>query len=134
MSFAFKTTQKERDGNRLISMVLREIVRAAIVEKQRSGVTQREVARRLGVDKSHVSKLLSGKSNMTLRSAGELLGAIGWEAEFRARPKHKADGNHRSTATTPSSVRFDVDNRAGVATQSHISTTGKPSARLEQYA
>lgn len=97
MSFSFKTKPKDRAGNRAISMVSRELIKAAILEKKRSNITQKEIAERLDVDKSQITKILSGKSNLTLRTMGEFLYALGWEFEFKT--KRRPDFQHNQPKT-----------------------------------
>ena len=46
---------------------------------ERAGVNRTQLAERLGVTKGHVSNLLSGAHNMTLRSLGDLLWACDLE-------------------------------------------------------
>lgn len=49
-----------------------------------SGVSQKELARRLGVTKGRVSQILSGGENLTLRSLAALGWALGLRFEFKA--------------------------------------------------
>lgn len=60
---------------------------AALVESL--GLTQRDLAGRLGVSEGRVSQILSGKENLTLRS----LAALGWAlgVQFDLDPRPMAD-------------------------------------------
>ncbi len=52
-----------------------------------AGLAQSEVARRIGRTKAHISRLLSGRRNMTLRSLADLLWACGLEvSDVRLEP------------------------------------------------
>jgi transcriptional regulator with XRE-family HTH domain len=57
---------------------------AALVESL--GLTQRELARRLGVSEGRVSQILSGKENLTLRSLASLGWALGMRFDLEPRP------------------------------------------------
>lgn len=50
------------------------------------GLTQRELARRLGVSESRVSQLLSGAENLTLRTLADVGWALGVEFELNPVP------------------------------------------------
>lgn len=62
-------------------------------EAERTGVTKREIAERLGKDPAQISRLLSGPGNVTLDTLSDLLYAMGAEPEppvfvrFSDRPK-----------------------------------------------
>jgi transcriptional regulator with XRE-family HTH domain len=45
-----------------------------------------ELARRVGVSKGHISQLLDGKSNMTLRTLARLMKALGHRAHIESEP------------------------------------------------
>ncbi len=47
-----------------------------------TGLTQRELARRLNVSDAYVSKLLSGKANMSLKTLIKLSTALGLQVEI----------------------------------------------------
>lgn len=60
------------------------------------GVNRVELARRIGSTKGHVSQLLDGKRNMTLRTLSRVLGAVGHRGKIEAEPL-----DHRSNAPMP---------------------------------
>lgn len=101
MSFRFRTSAKDRAGNRLVAQINRELIRAAIQQKQDSGITRREIASRLGVDRSYITKVLSGKANLTARTVGEFLWALGWEPQFSVRRSAESNSNHMDFVTPP---------------------------------
>lgn len=54
-------------------------------------VTRVELARRIGASKGHVSQLLDGKRNMTLRTLARLLNAVGHRGKVATEPlSHRA--------------------------------------------
>lgn len=58
------------------------------------GLNLKDIADRMGVNKSHVSRLLNGEANMTLRSMAYLAHALDHTWELQLRDKSNAVGNH----------------------------------------
>lgn len=54
------------------------------------GVTRSELAERIGKSKSHVTQLLSGGQNLTLRTLSDMLHALGQSLEAVTRPASEA--------------------------------------------
>ena len=46
---------------------------------EQAGISRTEIAKRLGASKGHITQVLSGTRNMTLRTLGDLLWAAGFE-------------------------------------------------------
>lgn len=69
--------QREYAKQRCI-LVITEAIGEAM---ERAGLTRADVARQLGTNRSHVTKLLNGTHNMTLHSLSDLLWACGQEVE-----------------------------------------------------
>ena len=62
---------------------------------EHKGMTRLEFARRMGgVRPSYVTKILSGRENMTVKTMEAMAAAVGYELVFglRRRPKGKGDG------------------------------------------
>ena len=81
-SFRTAVTPSRRAGNRFISAVRRTLQKAFTDEAAKSGLTQAELARRLGVHRSIVTRELRGVENLTLRSVAELAFGMGRRAEL----------------------------------------------------
>jgi hypothetical protein len=81
-SFQTRVTPNRRAGNRFIASVRRALQRAFDDEASKQGLTQAEVARRRGVNRSVVTRELRGVENLTLRSVAELAWAMGRRAEL----------------------------------------------------
>ncbi len=71
-----------REQERLVLWTTEEIVEAM----DAAGVTQAELARRLGTSRAHVSALLRGRRNMTLRTLAEVAHALGRRVEISLAP------------------------------------------------
>lgn len=89
MSYKFGSkTRKDRIAARFVGHVHAVLSRAALEVREEQGVTQAQVARELGVDRSFITRLLSGAGNPTVRTIGELAGALGYRPELVL---HKVD-------------------------------------------
>ena len=56
-----------------------------VMNKQ--GVTKAELAKRIGCSRAHVTMVLNGTRNMTLRTLADLAGALGYQPKIRLVPK-----------------------------------------------
>jgi len=74
--FSLDMDQKESDGADGIDVVNRRVLEVVFKKTKSGSITKAELARRLGVDRSTVSRLLRGNQNLTARSIGEILGAL----------------------------------------------------------
>lgn len=83
--FYYRQRFKNRVFNRLSSFFAQE--------SERSGITKREIAERLGKDPAQITRWLSGPGNVTMDTLSDLLFAMGAEPEppqivrFADRPK-----------------------------------------------
>lgn len=94
MSYELKIDPKTRAAGRFIGQVRKSLVLAAIDEKTETGISQREIASRLGVNRSVINRLLRGESNLTLRSVAEIAWALGWEPVFTLRRRKRIAREH----------------------------------------
>jgi hypothetical protein len=97
-SYEFDIGEKARSGSRFLNDVRDEIRRALSVEKGKRKLTQQMIAEKLGVHRSVVNRQIMGLENLTAKSIGELLWAIGWEPHFEAR--ELADQEHGANYST----------------------------------
>ncbi len=84
-SYEYKIDERSRAGSRFITSVNSELRHALVTEKSERKLTQQAIADKLGVNRSVINRRFMGLENMTARSIGELLWAIGWEPHFEAR-------------------------------------------------
>ena len=61
-------------------------------------VSKTDLAQQVGTSKSHVTQLLSGSRNMTLRTLAELAFAVGHKVEIRSLPQPRKDRVVRQSA------------------------------------
>jgi len=85
MSYELRIDPKPRAAGRFIGQVRKALVSAAIEEKKETGISQQQIASRLGVNRSVINRLLRGEANLTLRSVAEIAWALGLEPVFTLR-------------------------------------------------
>lgn len=77
-------------------LVAQELLLAEVAEEiwaklEQAGLNKTELAERMGASKGHVSQVLSGSRNMTLRTLSDICFALGKRAVVRVEDRH-ADG------------------------------------------
>jgi len=79
-----------------------DLALALVRARQISGLSQSELAKRLGTSQAYIAKLESGEANPTVRKAGAILAAMWSRLEMRAVPLKPAEdqGSERNTATS----------------------------------
>ena len=82
-SYKSRITPRRRKFVRLIGDIQEELHRVLMDEHEATGITQADIARMLGKDRSFVSRKMSGRSNMTLETIAELAWALDREILFR---------------------------------------------------
>lgn len=109
-SFDFEISEKDRAGADFVQKAGRRLQEVFVRKCQDEKLTKVEVARRLDVDKSTVSKMLSGNANLTLRTLGELCWALDVDEPDIHMPQSDyvkvARQNYTSQATTSAVVTF----------------------------
>ena len=105
MSFELKISPKDRAAGRFIGTVRKALIKAALDEKDRSGITQQAIAQKLNVNRSVVNRLLRGDSNLTLRSVAEIAWALELKPVFELEPHKIISGtNIPSQFSSPAST------------------------------
>ncbi|MDX8534302.1 helix-turn-helix transcriptional regulator [Mesorhizobium sp. VK25A] len=104
MSYELKISQKDRASGRFMGKVHRALVEAAIREKHESGVSQREIAAKLGVNRSMINRILRGDTNLTIKTIAEVAWALGWEPDFSMKRKTAPKAGHNHFKSSRSAV------------------------------
>ncbi|MGX5850834.1 helix-turn-helix domain-containing protein [Mesorhizobium sp. PL10] len=78
-SFQMPLAEKDRKIGRSIHKVQKAIAEAVIAAKEESGVTQRALAKKLGVNRSVINRRVTGQTNLTLYSMAELAWALDYD-------------------------------------------------------
>ncbi len=63
-----------------------DVTEDVLIAMEDAGISQQELARKMGKSRSHISQLLSGERNMTLRTLASLCYELG--AEIKAKITH----------------------------------------------
>jgi len=102
MTLYDRIAQSERGRRGLSSARLRySVVKALHSALENSGITQSELASRLGVRKSAVNAVFRGNGNLRVNTIAEYLDALDMEAEIRISPAGTARQAHvESNAVT----------------------------------
>jgi len=64
---------------------------------QQQGVTKAELARRLGKSRAYITQMLSGSTNLTVRTLAEVAYALGAEVRLEAAPVEAAEREQART-------------------------------------
>jgi transcriptional regulator with XRE-family HTH domain len=81
----------ENDPDSLTDELVLDISEQISVRMQQCGVRSAELAHRLGVSRSYISQLLSGKPNMTMRTLVGVAHALGQRVQIELRDHETVD-------------------------------------------
>jgi transcriptional regulator with XRE-family HTH domain len=85
-----------------------EVTEAMARALRSSGLTQAELADRMGKSKGFVSQILGGGRNLTLRTLADVAGALGCKVQIQLKPEQPAKVSYiSSTATAARSASPD---------------------------
>lgn len=136
MSFKLQMSPRDKASARFIAAVQKAIVEIALAEKEKTKITQQEIAKRLGVNRSVINRMLKGEANLTLRSVAEFAWALGYTPSFElCKNSRKHSSNHFNCSdddlrikevilTRPDRDRGKIDIRA----------EAKAAVELDEYA
>ena len=101
-SFQISLTPSRRAAARFVTRVRREVQKALAEENAKTGITQSEIARKIGVHRSVIHREIRGNEDLTLGRLAELAWALGRQPLFLLREPSAADGsNIESTEPEP---------------------------------
>ncbi len=72
------------------------LIDALITMRKKSGLTQEEVAQKLGTQKSNISRLETGSGNPSWKTLKNYADACGFEISMKLKNKGLASSNHRN--------------------------------------
>lgn len=122
-SFQISISPSRRVATRYISRVRRAIQKAYAEEHHSSGLTQSEIARRIGVHRSVINRELRGQKDLTLGRVAELAYALDREPFFELRiPEEHAGANVLTQEISPLPLTHD---KSSTAKSSGINTEFK---------
>jgi transcriptional regulator with XRE-family HTH domain len=83
MSYQLKIDPHKQRVGRIVYAIRSELLRAFAEEHDKRGLTQAELARRLGVHRSVVTRLLNGEKTLTARRIASLIAAMDKDLFFQ---------------------------------------------------
>jgi transcriptional regulator with XRE-family HTH domain len=97
---SFRIDKRRRSYLRLIGEIKHALAQALAEEHAERGLTMAEMARTLEVDRSHISRKLSGETNMTLETLADLAYALDRPVKVSLPSRHTAQtSNYAHTAS-----------------------------------
>lgn len=82
MSSLFEMTYQERESASIMHRLNKSLISAIYTASKEQGISQKEIADRLEVNKSVVSRLLQGRGNPTFRTVADICAAIGVQPDM----------------------------------------------------
>lgn len=107
-SYKISVPSRRRKFVRLLTRIHSEIDRAIVREYQATGTTKSDIAGRLAVHKSTITKRLNGNANLTLRSIADLAWALNQDIEFRLTAQDTSRNLHSDDRTVATSLGTSV--------------------------
>ena len=96
-SFQISISPSRRAATRYINKVRRAIQKALVEEHRKTGLTQSDIARRIGVHRSVISRELRGQKDLTHGRVAEFAFALGREPFFEMRVPEVTVGTNVDT-------------------------------------
>jgi transcriptional regulator with XRE-family HTH domain len=106
-SFQISLTPSKRAAGRFVNSVRRKLQKVFAEEQHKRGLTQADVARIIGVNRSVIHRELMGHKDITLGRVGELASAMGRRAVLEFQEIANAQG--QNIDSTQSTLRTKVD-------------------------
>jgi transcriptional regulator with XRE-family HTH domain len=109
-SFQILVSPSRRAASRYITKVRRTIQKAFAEERQKTGLTQSEIARKIGVHRSVISREMRGQKDISLGRIGEIAWAMGRKPVFDLPEIVAAVGSNltQSTQTAGSTSQTNI--------------------------
>jgi|ERR1700736_3179574 len=99
-SFQASITPSKRAAGRFVSRVRRALQKALAEEASKSGITQSDLARAIGVNRSVIHRELRGHADLTLGRIAELAWALGRRPTLELTQPTTPRGSNLSAATS----------------------------------
>ncbi len=94
----------KRVAARFVGSVRRAIQKAYIEEQRKTGISQSDIARALGVHRSVINRELKGFNNLTLGRVAQLAWALGRKPSFSLSEHVTTTGQNTAPIATPTKV------------------------------
>jgi transcriptional regulator with XRE-family HTH domain len=128
-SFRISLTPSKRVAGRFVSSVRRAIQKALAEEQRDSGLTQSDIARKIGVHRSVINRQIQGREDMTLSRVAELAWALGRKPVFDL---PKISRPHGSNLPRPDVVVKSTQGSVRIPPDQMLQSPATPSSREKQ--
>lgn len=99
-----------------------EVTEAICELMQKQNIKRSELARRLGVDKSYITQLLDGSSNMTLKTIADVMFCLDYKAKIKIEPLTEQFENFATSLESLGNYQFFPSNYVSVQKNSDNQT------------
>jgi transcriptional regulator with XRE-family HTH domain len=106
-SFRITLTPSKRAAGRFVNSVRRGLQRALAEEQKKRDLTQSDLARTIGVNRSVIHRELMGQKDITLGRVAELASAMGRKAVIEFREQTQSAGQNIETDERPLEIKTD---------------------------
>ena len=130
MSFEFDVSEKDIAAVGYMRQVHMALVKAAIEAKKTDKLTQQTVADLLGVDKSAISRILSGRGNPTARTIGELAWALGFSPRLEMDSQRADVKQNIAAVPVRPAIELSTNNVKPVSHQANTAAFGAPTVSI----
>ena len=115
MSYKIKISESDRFTGRFKGRVHAELIRCAKASMERNGLSQDDIAERMNVHKSSVSRIMNGESNLTLKTIGDFCHAAEIVPDFFV--CSRSEYAHRKTIMSKAAFVFLTEDDGGETSQ-----------------
>lgn len=128
-----KMDKRQRTYVRMIGDLRNQLNQALTEEFEKRGLTQAEMGRLIGRDKSFVSKKMNGVGNMTLETLADLAYALNRPVRFVLPDREKMGGHNKRNASIISTPEISSSYEAETWNKIKSSTLGGRVAIMEVF-
>lgn len=125
-SFQIGVDQHSVDAARFLAAVRRALQQELSEQKECGGITQSDIARQLGVNRSVINRELRGERDLSLFRVGEIASLLGKEPVLEFKKSEDCAGQNVSVSantSATSTVRSNLDLPAARMTMGNTVTT-----------
>lgn len=123
-SYQITIPPSRRAAARFVSDTRRGLQKAFVLEKEKRGLTQSEIARLIGVHRSVINRELRGQKDIGLGRVGELAWALGRRATLSFPEIEKVDGQNEQEEVPKAPIKFEVSSQGAVSAS--VSSASNP--------
>ncbi|WP_393958862.1 helix-turn-helix domain-containing protein [Methylorubrum sp. POS3] len=120
MSFRITLSPSKRAAGRFIESVRRSLQKALSEEGAKRGLTQADIARTIGVDRSVIHRELRGHKDITLGRVAELAAAMGRKPQLSLPELATPNGNASRDITPSTSISTPANSNKVLVKEAYL--------------